>query len=152
MEEKNIKITINVECSEKSSVKKEQIAGYLLRAIAGVAANNKCLITNYVCEINEKNDDKLQEEYITGKPKLTKDEKSFIDELDPSWTYMLRNDRGRLYLARRTKSDPMRRKRDFEYLYLDDTISAKFAFVETAGESWEVADLKKMEVEESRED
>lgn len=50
MEEKNIKITINVECSEKSSVKKEQIAGYLLRAIAGVAANNKCLITNYVCE------------------------------------------------------------------------------------------------------
>ena len=25
MEEKNIKITINVECSEKSSVKKEQI-------------------------------------------------------------------------------------------------------------------------------
>ena len=43
MEEKNIKITINVECSEKSSVKKEQIAGYLLRAIAGVAANNKCI-------------------------------------------------------------------------------------------------------------
>ena len=39
MEEKNIKITINVECSEKSSVKKEQIAGYLLRAIAGVTAN-----------------------------------------------------------------------------------------------------------------
>lgn len=54
MEEKNIKITINVECSEKSSVKKEQIAGYLLRAVAGVTANNKCLITNYVCEINEK--------------------------------------------------------------------------------------------------
>ena len=96
MEEKNIKITINVECSEKSSVKKEQIAGYLLRAIAGVTANNKCLITNYVCEINEKNDDKLREEYITEKPKLTKDEKSFLDELDPSWTYMLRNDRGQL--------------------------------------------------------
>lgn len=84
MEEKNIKITINVECSEKSSVKKEQIAGYLLRAIAGVTANNKCFITNYVCEINEKNDDKLQEKYITGKPKLTKDEKSFLDGLDPS--------------------------------------------------------------------
>ena len=82
MEEKNIKITINVECSEKSSVKKEQIAGYLLRAIAGVTANNKCLITNYVCEINEKNDDKLQEKYITGKPKLTKGEKSFLDGLD----------------------------------------------------------------------
>ena len=43
-------------------VKKEQITGYLLRAIAGVAASNKFLITNYVCEINEKNDDKLQEE------------------------------------------------------------------------------------------
>lgn len=33
-----------------------------MRAIAGVAASNKFLITNYVCEINEKNDDKLQEE------------------------------------------------------------------------------------------
>ena len=98
MEEKNIKITINVECSEKSSVKKEQIAGYLLRAIAGVTANNKCLITNYVCEINEKNDDKLQEKYITGKPKLTKGEKSFLDGLDPSWSYMLRNGKGQLYL------------------------------------------------------
>lgn len=43
MEEKDIKITINVGCLEKSRVKKEQIAGYLLRAIAGVTANNKCL-------------------------------------------------------------------------------------------------------------
>ena len=146
MEEKDIKITINVGCLEKSRVKKEQIAGYLLRAIAGVTANNKCFVTNYVCEINEKNDDKLQDKYITGKPKLTKDEKSFLDELDPSWTYMLRNDRGQLYLARRTVS------RNFEYLYLDDTRSAKFAFVEPVGGCWEVADLKKLEVEESRED
>lgn len=38
MEEKDIKITINVGCLEKSRVKKEQIAGYLLRAIAGVTA------------------------------------------------------------------------------------------------------------------
>lgn len=146
MEEKDIKITINVGCLEKSRVKKEQIAGYLLRAIAGVTANNKCFVTNYVCEINEKNDDKLQDKYITGKPKLTKDEKSFLDGLDPSWTYMLRNDRGQLYLARRTES------RNFEYLYLDDTTSAKFAFVEPVGGCWEVADLKKLEVEESRED
>lgn len=146
MEEKDIKITINVGCLEKSRVKKEQIAGYLLRAIAGVTANNKCFVTNYVCEINEKNDDKLQDKYITGKPKLTKDEKSFLDELDPSWTYMLRNDRGQLYLARRTES------RNFEYLYLDDTTSVKFAFVEPVGGCWEVADLKKLEVEESRED
>ena len=78
MEEKDIKITINVGCLEKSRVKKEQIAGYLLRAIAGVTANNKCFVTNYVCEINEKNDDKLQDKYITGKPKLTKDEKTMI--------------------------------------------------------------------------
>ena len=118
----------------------------MLRAIAGVTANNKCFVTNYVCEINEKNDDKLQDKYITGKPKLTKDEKSFLDELDPSWTYMLRNDRGQLYLARRTES------RNFEYLYLDDTTRAKFAFVEPVGGCWEVADLKKLEVEESRED
>ena len=48
MEEKNIKITINVECSEKSSVKKEQIAGYLLRAIAGVTAINALLQIMYV--------------------------------------------------------------------------------------------------------
>lgn len=56
MEEKNIKITINVECSEKSSVKKEQIAGYLLRAIAGVAANNKWhwLITRMPAIISQK--------------------------------------------------------------------------------------------------
>ena len=116
MEEKNIKITINVECSEKSSVKKEQIAGYLLRAIAGVTANNKCLITNYICEINEKNDDKLQEKYITGKPKLTKDEKSFLDGLDPSWSYMLRNGKGQLYLARKVES---MYGSNFKYLYLE---------------------------------
>ena len=54
MEEKDIKITINVGCLEKSRVKKEQIAGYLLRAIAGVTANNKGIITNYTCEIGSK--------------------------------------------------------------------------------------------------
>lgn len=144
MEEKNIKITINVECSEKSSVKKEQIAGYLLRAIAGVAANNKCLITNYVCEINEKNDDKLQEKYITGKPKLTKDEKSFLDELDPSWTYMLRNGRGQLYLSRVESMHGS----NYKYLYLEGITNAKFDFVEAEGESWLIDDLKKLEVKD----
>ena len=48
MEEKDIKITINVGCLEKSRVKKEQIAGYLLRAIAGVTANNKLQKTKRV--------------------------------------------------------------------------------------------------------
>lgn len=141
---KNIKITINVECSEKSSVKKEQIAGYLLRAIAGVTANNKCLITNYVCEINEKNDDKLQEKYITGKPKLTKDEKSFLDGLDPSWSYMLRNGKGQLYLARKDES---MYGSNFKYLYLEGITNAKFDFVEAEGESWLISDLKECEVE-----
>lgn len=144
MEEKNIKITINVECSEKSSVKKEQIAGYLLRAVAGVTANNKCLITNYVCEINEKNDDKLREEYITGKPKLTKDEKSFLDGLDPSWSYMLRNGKGQLYLARKDES---MYGSNFKYLYLEGITNAKFDFVEAEGESWLISDLKECEVE-----
>jgi len=144
MEEKNIKITINVECSEKSSVKKEQIAGYLLRAIAGVTANNKCLITNYVCEINEKNDDKLQEKCITGKPKLTKDEKSFLDGLDPSWSYMLRNGKGQLYLARKVES---MYGSNFKYLYLEGITNAKFDFVEAEGESWLISDLKECEVE-----
>ena len=145
MEEKNIKITINVECSEKSSVKKEQIAGYLLRAIAGVAANNKCLITNYVCEINEKNDDKLQEKYITGKPKLTKDEKSFLDGLDPSWSCMLRNGKGQLYLTRKVES---MYGSNYKYLYLEGITNAKFDFVEAEGESWLIDDLRKLEVKD----
>ena len=145
MEEKNIKITINVECSEKSSVKKEQIAGYLLRAIAGVTANNKCLITNYVCEINEKKDDKLQKEYITEKPKLTKDEKSFLDGLDPSWSYMLRNGKGQLYLARKVES---MYGSNFKYLYLEGITNAKFDFVEAEGESWLIDDLRKLEVKD----
>ena len=54
--------------------------------------------------------------YITEKPKLTKDEKSFLDGLDPSWTYMLRNGRGQLYLARKVESmygNP------YKYLYLE---------------------------------
>ena len=78
MEEKNIKITVNVECTENSCAKEEQIAGYLLRAIAGVTANNKCLITNYTCEITGKTDNKLRKGCIPEKPKLTKEEKRFL--------------------------------------------------------------------------
>ena len=48
MEEKDIKITINVGCLEKSRVKKEQIAGYLLRAIAGLQTINALLQIMYV--------------------------------------------------------------------------------------------------------
>lgn len=38
------------------------------------------------------------------RPKLTKNEKSFLEALDPSWSYMLRNGRGQLYLARKVES------------------------------------------------
>jgi len=148
MEEKNIKITVNVECTEKSCAKEAQIAGYLLRAIAGVTANNKCLITNYTCEITGKSDNKLRKGCITEKPKLTKEEKRFLDELDPSWTYMLRNGYGQLYLAKRAELDSVYGERKFDYLYLKDVTTAEFAFVEAEEDGWTVADLKKLEVEE----
>ena len=144
MEEKDIKITINVGCLEKSRVKKEQIAGYLLRAIAGVTANNKCFVTNYVCEINEKNDDKLQDKYITGKPKLTKNEKSFLEALDPSWSYILRNGRGQLYLGRKVES---MYGSTYKYLCLEGITNAKFDFIEAEDRSWLISDLKECEVE-----
>lgn len=144
MEEKNIKITINVECSEKSSVKKEQIAGYLLRAIAGVTANNKCLITNYVCEINEKMMISYRRNILQENLNLQKTKKSFLDGLDPSWSYMLRNGKGQLYLARKVES---MYGSNFKYLYLEGITNAKFDFVEAEGESWLISDLKECEVE-----
>ena len=79
------------------------------------------------------------------KPKLTKTEKSFIEALDPSWSYMLRNGKGQLYLAR--KFDSMYGS-NFKYLYLEGITIAKFDFIEAEDESWLVDDLRKLEVED----
>ena len=36
-----IKMTLDIKCTDKSRVQEEQLVGYLLRAIAGVTANNR---------------------------------------------------------------------------------------------------------------
>lgn len=79
------------------------------------------------------------------KPKLTKTEKSFIEALDPSWSYMLRNGKGELYLARKVES---MYGSTFKYLYLEGITIAKFDFIEAEDESWLVDDLRKLEVKD----
>lgn len=78
------------------------------------------------------------------RPKLTKNEKSFLEALDPSWSYMLRNGKGQLYLAKKVES---MYGSTFKYLYLEGITNAKFDFVEAEGESWLISDLKECEVE-----
>ena len=79
------------------------------------------------------------------RPKLTKNEKSFLEALDPSWSYMLRTGRGQLYLARKEES---MYGSTFKYLYLEGITNAKFDFVEAEGESWFIDDLRKLEVKD----
>lgn len=79
------------------------------------------------------------------RPKLTKNEKSFLEALDPSWSYMLRNGRGQLYLARKVES---MYGSAFKYLYLEGITNAKFDFVEAEDESWLIDDLRKLEVKD----
>ena len=76
---------------------------------------------------------------------LTKTEKSFIEALDPSWSYMLRNGKGQLYLARKVES---MYGSNFKYLYLEGITIAKFDFIEAEDESWLVDDLRKLEVKD----
>lgn len=78
------------------------------------------------------------------RPKLTKNEKSFLEALDPSWSYMLRNGKGQLYLARKIES---MYGSIFKYLYLEGITNAKFDFIEAEGKSWLISDLKECEVE-----
>ena len=79
------------------------------------------------------------------RPKLTKNEKSFLESLDPSWSYMLRNGRGQLYLARKEES---MYGSTFKYLYLEGITNAKFDFVEAEDNSWLIDDLRKLEVKD----
>ena len=79
------------------------------------------------------------------RPKLTKNEKSFLEALDPSWSYILRNGRGQLYLGRKVESmygNP------YKYLYLEGITNAKFDFIEAEDESWLIDDLRKLEVKD----
>lgn len=79
------------------------------------------------------------------RPKLTKNEKSFLEALDPSWSYMLRNGRGQLYIARKEES---MYGSTFKYLYLEGITNAKFDFVEAEDNSWLIDDLRKLEVKD----
>lgn len=79
------------------------------------------------------------------RPKLTKNEKSFLEALDPSWSYMLRNGRGQLYLARKEES---MYGSTFKYLHLEGITNAKFDFVEAEDNSWLIDDLRKLEVKD----
>ena len=79
------------------------------------------------------------------RPKLTKNEKSFLEALDPSWSYMLRNGRGQLYLARKEES---MYGSTFKYFYLEGITNAKFDFVEAEDNSWLIDDLRKLEVKD----
>ena len=74
-----------------------------------------------------------------------KPKKSFIEALDPSWSYMLRNGKGQLYLARKVES---MYGSNFKYLYLEGITIAKFDFIEAEDESWLVDDLRKLEVKD----
>lgn len=78
------------------------------------------------------------------RPKLTKNEKSFLEALDPSWSYILRNGRGQLYLTRKVES---MYESTCEYLCLEGITNAKFDFIETEYERWLISDLKECEVE-----
>ena len=64
------------------------------------ADDDRMILANDVLSMIEQLQDDLK---WYEKPKLTKIEKSFLEALDPSWSYMLRNGRGQLYLARKVK-------------------------------------------------
>lgn len=78
------------------------------------------------------------------RPKLTKNEKSFLEALDPSWSYILRNGRGQLYLGRKAES---MYGSTYKYLCLEGITNAKFDFIEAEDRSWLISDLKECEVE-----
>ena len=106
------------------------------------ADDDQMILANDVLSMIEQLQDDLK---WYEKPKLTKIEKSFLEALDPSWSYMLRNGKGQLYLARKVES---MYGSNFKYLYLEGITNAKFDFVEAEGESWFIDDLRKLEVKD----
>lgn len=106
------------------------------------ADNDQMILANDVLSMIEQLQDDLK---WYEKPKLTKTEKSFLEVLDPSWSYMLRNGKGQLYIARKVES---MYGSNYKYLYLEDITNAKFDFVEAEGKSWFIDDLRKLEVKD----
>ena len=120
---------------------KDRLLNYHIQ-VKKFADDDQMILANDVLSMIEQLQDDLE---WYEKPKLTKTEKSFIESLDPSWSYMLRNGKGQLYLAR--KVDSMYGS-NFKYLYLEGITIAKFDFIEAEDESWLVDDLRKLEVED----
>ena len=120
---------------------KDRLLNYHIQ-VKKLAEDDQMILANDVLSMIEQLQDDLE---WYEKLKLTKTEKSFIEALDPSWSYMLRNGKGQLYLAR--KVDSMYGS-NFKYLYLEGITIAKFDFIEAEDESWLVDDLRKLEVED----
>ena len=120
---------------------KDRLLNYHIQ-VKKFADDDQMILANDVLSMIEQLQDDLE---WYEKPKLTKTEKSFIEAQDPSWSYMLRNGKGQLYLAR--KVDSMYGS-NFKYLYLEGITIAKFDFIEAEDESWLVDDLRKLEVED----
>lgn len=91
---------------------KDRLLNYHIQ-VKKFADDDQMILANDVLSMIEQLQDDLE---WYEKPKLTKTEKSFIEALDPSWSYMLRNGKGQLYLAR--KVDSMYGS-NFKYLYLE---------------------------------
>ena len=49
-----MKIELEIKCTEDSKISVEVLSNYILRAIAGVAAANKGVVTKYSCEEENK--------------------------------------------------------------------------------------------------
>lgn len=120
---------------------KDRLLNYHIQ-VKKFADNDQIILANDVLSMIEQLQDDLK---WYEKPKLTKTEKSFLESLDPSWSYMLRNGKGQLYLARKVES---MYGSNFKYLYLEGITNAKFDFVEAEGESWLIDDLRKLEVKD----
>lgn len=86
---------------------KDRLLNYHIQ-VKKFADDDQMILANDVLSMIEQLQDDLK---WYEKPKLTKTEKSFIEALDPSWSYMLRNGKGELYLARKVES--MRYSTDF---------------------------------------
>ena len=54
----SMKFNIEIECTDNSKVTEEKLYGYVLRAIASVAANNYGIITNMSCTLKEDKTDR----------------------------------------------------------------------------------------------
>lgn len=120
---------------------KDRLLNYHIQ-VKKFADDDQVILANDVLSMIEQLQDDLK---WYEKPKLTKTEKCFLEALDPSWSYMLRNGKGQLYLARKVES---MYGSNFKYLYLEGITNAKFDFVEAEGESWLIDDLRKLEVKD----